>query len=209
MPRRDRDAGAVHALSYVCAREYIYASSGYFGEGVQSVGTVTAEVRAGGTCTLVRRGLCPKTYDPGSHAQAVIAVPDDTAAATRGQGEGSGGASGLDVQVGGVRPQLAEPERGEEGEEDEDGQSQEYDYEHFWDLAAAEDAPSEDELEAALNKARKEFAEQVHHTLFGVNTLMCAMVSMRLEAALTVARKMLAKQVRHTLVGHYPTYRNA
>lgn len=120
----------------------------------------------GGTCKLVWLGLCPWRCDPEPHAQAMT-VLDPSAAATRGQGEGSGGASGLDVQVGAARPEPVEPEREEEEEEDEDGQNQEYDYEHFWDLAAAEDAPSEDELEAALNKARKEFAEQVRPPALG------------------------------------------
>ena len=38
---------------------------------------------------------------------------------------------------------------------------EEYDYEHFWDHAAAEDAPPEDELEHALESARSKFSEQV------------------------------------------------
>lgn len=38
---------------------------------------------------------------------------------------------------------------------------EEYDYEHFWDHAAAEDAPPEDELEHALEHARSKFSEQV------------------------------------------------
>ena len=92
---------------------------------------------------------------------------DPSPAATCAQGEGSSGAGGQVVQVGGVRPEPEEPERDGKEEDDEGDQNQEYDYEHFWDLAAAEDAPSEDELEAALNKARKEFAEQVRPPFLG------------------------------------------
>ena len=90
------------------------------------------------------------------HAQA-MAVLDPCA--RPGQGDG-GDASGKHVQVGAAKPEPVEPEP-EVHMEDMGAQNEEYDYEHFWDLAASEDAPSEDELEAALDVARKEYAEQV------------------------------------------------
>ena len=55
-------------------------------------------------------------------------------------------------------PAEAEPTDGDVGPAQLE---EEYDYEHFWDHAAAEDAPPEDELEHALEKARSTFSEQV------------------------------------------------
>jgi hypothetical protein len=49
----------------------------------------------------------------------------------------------------------------EDDYEDPGRAAEEYDYEHFWDLAALEDAPPEDPLEAELAAARAEYAELV------------------------------------------------
>ena len=154
--RQRRDAGAATAHSSYCAKN-LQAQAMALMKGVCANCRHRDSGRASeGTRILVQHITVIQNF-----MRKAIPVRDPSAAATRAQGGGSGGAGGQIVQVGGVRPEPAEPEREGEEEDDEGGQNQEYDYEHFWDLAAAEDAPSEDELEAALDKARKEFAEQV------------------------------------------------
>ncbi len=54
-----------------------------------------------------------------------------------------------------------DPDYEEEEDEDPARVAEEYDYEHFWDLAALEDAPPEDPLETELAAARAEYAELV------------------------------------------------
>ncbi|KAK9824838.1 hypothetical protein WJX81_004852 [Elliptochloris bilobata] len=68
-------------------------------------------------------------------------------------------ANGRDLRAGVARDERRAESR-DEDDEDFSGESQEYDYEHFWDLAASEDAPPEEELEAALEVARQEHAAE-------------------------------------------------
>jgi len=63
-----------------------------------------------------------------------------------------------------------DPDYEEEEDEDPARVAEEYDYEHFWDLAALEDAPPEDPLETELAAARAEYAELVR----GPSNIQCA-----------------------------------